>query len=171
MDVVKWIACWEEPHCRSIDVPGTDSGSFDASTALRATLVACSPTWLTQPISTSSIAAGSAPLRATSSSITWAARSTGCQAARRPLRLPPAVRTAATMKASSDIASLLRFPRGLQFIVLAVRQACVWIRSASSNAGAARFSRSSCAPAPVCPFQRASIQAPRAVPSSASVER
>ena len=37
-------ACWEEPHCRSTDVAGTLSGSFDASTALRATLPDCSPT-------------------------------------------------------------------------------------------------------------------------------
>ena len=39
----KWIACWEEPHWRSTEVAGTLSGSLEASTAPRATLLACSP--------------------------------------------------------------------------------------------------------------------------------
>ena len=37
----KCSACCEEPHCRSIVVPGTLSGSREASTALRATFIAC----------------------------------------------------------------------------------------------------------------------------------
>ena len=60
-------------------VAGTLSGSFEASTALRATLRACSPTWLTQPMITSSISAGSMPVRSTSASRTLPARSAGCQ--------------------------------------------------------------------------------------------
>jgi hypothetical protein len=93
----KCSACCDEPHWRSMLVPGTDSGRLDASTALRAMLVACSPTWLTQPRITSSTAAGSMPLRATSASITCAARSAGCQPASLPPRRPPAVRAVATM--------------------------------------------------------------------------
>jgi hypothetical protein len=74
----KCSACCDDPHWRSMEVPGTDSGSKrDASTALRATLVDCSPTWLTQPSSTSSTAAGSMPVRSTSASSTSAARSAG----------------------------------------------------------------------------------------------
>jgi len=34
----KCSACCDEPHCRSIEVPGTLSGNFEAITALRATL-------------------------------------------------------------------------------------------------------------------------------------
>jgi hypothetical protein len=92
----KCTACCDDPHWRSMLVPGTDSGRLDASTALRATLLDCSPTWPTQPMKTSSTQAGSAPVRATSASSTWAARSTGCQPDRRPPRRPPAVRRAAT---------------------------------------------------------------------------
>src|SRR5690349_15268995 len=99
----KCSACCEEPHWRSTEVPGTDSGRLEASTALRATLVACSPTWLTQPRITSSTAAGSMPLRATSASMTCAARSTGCQPDNLPPRRPPAVRAVATMYASAMV--------------------------------------------------------------------
>ncbi len=80
---------------------GTLSGSFEASTALRATLIACSPTWPTQPMITSSTSAGSAPLRSTSASSTLPARSAGCHPASRPPFLPPAVLAAATMYASA----------------------------------------------------------------------
>ncbi len=45
----KWMACWEEPHCRSMDTPGTDSGSRELSTEVRAILKVCGPIWLTQP--------------------------------------------------------------------------------------------------------------------------
>jgi hypothetical protein len=95
----KCSACCDDPHCRSTEVPGTLSGNLEASTAPRAMLVACSPAWPTQPMITSSIRAGSTPVRATSSSSTWAARSAGCQPATRPPFLPPAVRTAATIYA------------------------------------------------------------------------
>ena len=61
----KWRACWEEPHCRSMVVAGTDSGKPAASTALRAMLRDCSPTCMTQPMITSSTRAGSRSLRST----------------------------------------------------------------------------------------------------------
>ena len=100
-DITAWAAkcsaCCEEPHCRSSEVPGTDSGRREASTALRATLVDCSPTWLTQPRMTSSTSAGSQSARSSSASSTLAASSTGCQPESLPPRRPPAVRAAATM--------------------------------------------------------------------------
>src|SRR5215472_6025769 len=110
----KCSACCDEPHCRSIEVPGTLSGSFEAMMALRATLVDCSPACITQPMMTSSICAGSAPDRSTSASSTVAARSAGCQPARRPPLRPPAVRAAATIYASamSDLPDVLDW--GLQ---------------------------------------------------------
>ena len=52
-------ACIDEPHWRSIDVPHTVSGQPATSADMRATFSACSPTWLTQPIWTSSISPGS----------------------------------------------------------------------------------------------------------------
>ena len=51
-------ACIDEPHWRSTDVPHTVSGQPATSDDIRATLSACSPTWLTQPIWTSSISPG-----------------------------------------------------------------------------------------------------------------
>src|SRR5665213_2677265 len=96
----KCSACCEEPHWRSIVVAGTLSGGDEASTALRATFIACWPICTTQPRITSSTAPGGAPERATTSSITRAARSAGCQPASLPPFRPPAVRTAATMYAS-----------------------------------------------------------------------
>jgi len=59
----KCNACCDEPHWRSIEVAGTLSGSFEAITALRAMLLDCSPACITQPMITSSICAGSAPVR------------------------------------------------------------------------------------------------------------
>ena len=93
----KWMACCDEPHWRSTEVAGTLSGRLEARTALRAMLMACSPTWPTQPRITSSIRAGSAPLRATRASSTVAARSAGCQPETLPPLRPPAVRAAATI--------------------------------------------------------------------------
>ena len=97
----KCRACWEEPHWRSTEVPGTLSGRREASTALRAILPDCSPAWPTQPMITSSIKAGSAPVRSTSASSTCAARSAGCQPDSLPPLRPPRWRTAATMYASA----------------------------------------------------------------------
>ena len=56
----------DEPHWRSTVVPGTVSGKPAASTALRAMLTPCSPTCMTQPITTSSTRAGSMPVRSIS---------------------------------------------------------------------------------------------------------
>src|ERR1035437_998902 len=95
----KCSACCEEPHWRSIVVAGTDSGQPAASTALLPTLKACSPTWETQPIMTSSTRLGSRLLRATSAFSASDARSTACQFFSFPLRFPPGVRTASTMTA------------------------------------------------------------------------
>ena len=61
----KCAACCDEPHWRSTVVPGTDSGNPAASAALRAMLMPCSPTCMTQPMITSSTSAGSRPLRST----------------------------------------------------------------------------------------------------------
>src|SRR3954463_15632035 len=96
----KATACCEEPHCRSMVVPGTDSGQPAASAASRPTLPACSPTWLTQPQKTSSTTAGSRPARSTSAPSTCADRSTAWTPDRAPPRLPTGVRTAAQITAS-----------------------------------------------------------------------
>ena len=73
-----WIACWLDPHWRSMVTAGTPSPRcLLASTALRPTCIACSPPWLTQPMTTSSIVLGSMPVRSTIASSDLAARSTG----------------------------------------------------------------------------------------------
>ena len=95
----KWAACCDEPHWRSTEVAGTDSGNPAASTALRPMFRPWLPTWETQPMITSSMRAGSSWLRSTSCFSTSPARSAGCQPDSFPLRLPPAVRTASTMTA------------------------------------------------------------------------
>ena len=95
----KCNACWDDPHWRSIVVAGTDSGQPAASTALRPTLKACSPTWETQPMMTSSTNAGSRLLRLAIAFSASEARSTACQFFSFPLRLPPGVRTASTITA------------------------------------------------------------------------
>ena len=93
----KCSACWDEPHCRSTVTPGTLSGSPADSHACRAMSSDCGPIWETQPMITSSTAAASMPVRATSSRSTCAARSTGLSFASPPFRLPTGVRTAPTM--------------------------------------------------------------------------
>ena len=99
----KCSACCDEPHWRSTEVPGTDSGSLDAKIAFRAILLACSPTWLTQPMMTSSIMAGSTLVRSTNAFKICAPKSAGCQPDKRPPLRPPAVRAAATNAASSAL--------------------------------------------------------------------
>src|SRR5450759_4022592 len=106
----KCAACWEEPHWRSSVVPGTASGQPAASTALRPTLAACSPVWLTTPQITSSTRAGSIPVRSTSAVSTWAERSTGCQSFSAPLRFPVGVRTASTITASRMVVPSAQVP-------------------------------------------------------------
>ena len=96
----KWTACCDEPHWRSTVVAGTCQGRPAATQALRATFVLCSPTWVTQPATTSSTNAGSTAARSSRACRTWPSRSAGCQPASAPLRLPIGVRTASTMTAS-----------------------------------------------------------------------
>ena len=95
----KWTACWAEPHWRSTVVPGTVSGKPAASAALRPMFMACSPTVMVQPMTTSSTRAGSRSLRSTSALSGAAARSTGCQPESLPLRRPTGVRSASTITA------------------------------------------------------------------------
>ena len=105
----KWTDCCDDPHCRSIVVPGTVSGQPAPSTALRPMFRPWLPTCMTQPMITSSTSAGSRSLRSTSAFSTSAARSAGCQPESFPLRLPPAVRTASTMTAVVAMDGLLAF--------------------------------------------------------------
>ncbi len=90
-------------------VAGTDSGHPAASTALRPTLKACSPTWETQPMITSSTSAGSRLFRAAIAFKASAARSTACQFFNFPLRLPPGVRTASTITAVVMVEPLVKW--------------------------------------------------------------
>src|SRR5579884_615149 len=68
------------------------------------------PTVSTQPKTTSSMAAGSTPVRSISARMLWAPRSAGWTLESPPPRLPTGERTASTMKASL-MASMLRPPR------------------------------------------------------------
>src|SRR5215831_6325513 len=102
----KWAACWDEPHCRSTVTPGTASGRPAASHAVRAMSPACGPIVSTQPNTTSSTAAGSAPVRASSAAMTCAPRSAGCAPASPPPRRPTGVRTASTRNASATTTPL-----------------------------------------------------------------
>src|SRR5258707_41741 len=72
-----WTACCDEPHWRSIVTAGPLAGSEDGRRAFRPNANACSPAWVTQPRMTSSTAAGSIPVRATSASSISAARLAG----------------------------------------------------------------------------------------------
>ena len=100
----KCTACCDEPHCRSTVTPGTVSGR----PATRAQVRAMSPAWApmvsAQPKMTSSMAAGSTPVRSTSERMTCAPRSAGCVLARPPRRRPTGVRIASTRKASAMVA-------------------------------------------------------------------
>src|SRR5271157_1787683 len=62
--------------------------------------IACSPTCMVHPNTTSSMTAGSRSLRSTRARRGCAARSTGCHPDRFPLRFPTGVRTASTITAS-----------------------------------------------------------------------
>ena len=94
------MACCDDPHCRSMVKPGTDSGQPAASTAMRPMLPDCWPMLITLPQCTSSTSSGSSAARATSSLSTSADSSTACIAANPPLRLPIGDLTAAVMTAS-----------------------------------------------------------------------
>ena len=45
--VARLVACWDEPHWLSTVVAATEMGRPAVSHAVRATLKACMPTWLT----------------------------------------------------------------------------------------------------------------------------
>src|SRR5690606_41475914 len=79
---------------------GTVTGHPAANTALREPIPAWSPTWLTQPHWTSSIVAGSKPVRSASAVSTWADRLTGWISDSAPPRRPMGERTASTITAS-----------------------------------------------------------------------
>ncbi len=93
----KCTACCDEPHWRSTVVPGTCSGSPAASQAVRAMSPACGPMASRQPMTTSSTAPGSMPVRSISALRVIAPRSAGWIPASEPFRLPTGVRTASMM--------------------------------------------------------------------------
>ena len=73
-----WItASTAEPHRRFTVTPGTDDGKPASSAPKRATLRLSSPAWFASPKMTSSMRAGSMPVRSTIERITTAARSSG----------------------------------------------------------------------------------------------
>ncbi len=69
-------ACWDDPHCRSMVKPGTDSGQPAPSTAMRPMFPDCMPTDCTVPQCTSSTRLGSMPVRSARVRRTWADSST-----------------------------------------------------------------------------------------------
>src|SRR5581483_9889804 len=81
------------------------------SDAMRPTFSACSPSWVTQPICTSSTTAGSIPVRSASPFSTCAASSSARTDASVPFRFPIGLRTASTISASG-IGS--RYQRGIE---------------------------------------------------------
>ena len=101
--IAKWIACWEDPHCLSTEVPGTDSGKEEDRTAFLAIFPDWAPTWSTQPKITSSTSSGSISTLDAISSSTFAPRSAGCHKLNLPSLFPPAVLTASTINAFSAI--------------------------------------------------------------------
>ncbi len=78
------IADMPEPQRRLMVWPGTDIGSPASRTAIRPTLRLSSPAWLAAPRITSSMDAGSIPVRSTTARMTWAARSSGRARGQRP---------------------------------------------------------------------------------------
>jgi hypothetical protein len=99
-EVAKLVACWEDPHWLSTVVAAAEMGRPASSQAVRATLKACMPTWLTQPPTTCSTSLGSMPERSISSFCTAASRFAECMVERPPLRRPMGERTASTITTS-----------------------------------------------------------------------
>ena len=83
----KCTACCDEPHWRSMVTPGTCSGSPAASHAVRAMSPACGPMVSRQPITTSSTAPGSMPVRSIRALSVMAPRSAGWICEQRPAPL------------------------------------------------------------------------------------
>ena len=85
---IAWAAlftAWRpEPHSRLTVCPATSTGSPARRAAMRATLRLSSPAPLAQPSTTSSIRAGSIPVRSTIAPIATAARSSGRTVASAP---------------------------------------------------------------------------------------
>ena len=77
-----------EPQARSMEMPGTAWSQSAASTAMRAMLPPCSPTGLTQPITTSSTARVSSWLRSASAASGRLASQTEVTSCRLPSALP-----------------------------------------------------------------------------------
>ena len=98
--VARLVACWDEPHWLSTVVAAAEMGSPAASHAVRVTLKACMPTWLTQPPTTWPTSAGSMPDRSMSAFWTVPSSSAACMVDSPPLRRPTGVRTASTMTTS-----------------------------------------------------------------------
>ena len=94
----KCSACCDEPHCRSIDVPGTVSGKPAASSALRPMLSACSPT-CDDAAHDHVVDHARDRGRCASTSVAACARRgrPGASPASWPLRRPSGVRTASTI--------------------------------------------------------------------------
>ena len=66
------LTAWSpEPQKRLSVTPVTSTGQPAASTALRAMFAPCSPTWVTQPATTSSTSARSMPVRSASALSVW----------------------------------------------------------------------------------------------------
>src|SRR5262245_59240213 len=108
----KLAACCPEPHMRSRVVPQTSRGKPAMRAALRAMFSPCSPTWSTQPMTTSSTSAGSILLLATRALSVSASRSSGRTPASLPPLRPTAVRTAPTITALPIAALLISIPPG-----------------------------------------------------------
>src|SRR5713226_1830701 len=104
-------------------MPGTASGHPAASSACRAMLPDCSPTCWAQPAMTSSIRAGSSPVRVTSASSVPASRSMGCTPASAPpsLPLPEGVRTASTITAVPSSVMLVLLASATRVLGLELR--------------------------------------------------
>src|SRR5829696_1363161 len=99
--VATFVACWDDPHWVSTVVTAVVWGSPAVSQAVRPTLKDCSPTWLTQPVTTCSTARGSIPERVTTSLSAVASRSAGWTVDRSPFRRPIGVRAASTITTSA----------------------------------------------------------------------
>src|SRR5450631_597485 len=104
----KWFACWAEPHWQSTVVAAVAYGRPWLSHAVRVTLEACSPAWVTHPPTTCSTSPGSIPARLTSS--TWALPSNSAEwkPAIQPLRFPIGVRTASMITGWAMVVPSLR---------------------------------------------------------------
>src|SRR5437588_4269813 len=95
--VMRWLACWADPHCESTVVAATSYGKPPDSHAYRVMFEPCSPAWVTQPPMICSTEPGSMPARLTTSICAAARSSAGCSPDSHPLRLPIGVRTASTI--------------------------------------------------------------------------